>query len=207
MHGFWVVTQGQVSPARGAADLRPKSACLRPGSVAAVRVNMRRPWPASADSHRRTTSVFSKLHLSPRSRTAAQPDLRCLLLAVQRFLSHSHSTPTRTASLHAARTARRQPASHGMTTTARAHCSTSSASSAARSCGRQHHRVVSCLDDANGIAHRDGDACFAEILRQYRASTPIRRTRVGRTTAEQWDAVDSVGFGARWMEQHLQPTA
>jgi aminoglycoside N3'-acetyltransferase len=89
---------------------------------------------------------------------------------------------------------------------------------------RRHYRVlgasgpetrsVECLDDEHGItdwppegappvAWPDDDY-FAVILKAYLGEGRGARGRVGDASAELIDAADIVGFGARWMSEHLR---
>jgi aminoglycoside N3'-acetyltransferase len=64
-------------------------------------------------------------------------------------------------------------------------------------------RTVDCLDDEAGIVDYDGEDYFADILHDYlrldRAATGL----VGDAKAELLEAADIVGFGVRWMDEHL----
>lgn len=69
------------------------------------------------------------------------------------------------------------------------------------------HCWIECLDDFHGIADWEGEDYFALILKAYLASGRGVRGRVGRAEAELLEAADIVGFGARWMEEHLTGAA
>lgn len=73
--------------------------------------------------------------------------------------------------------------------------------------GAPVHRWIDCLDDLNGIVHRDGEDYFASILKAYLPLGRHREGLVGRAQAELLDAADYVAFGARWMEEALAPPA
>ena len=66
-------------------------------------------------------------------------------------------------------------------------------------------RVVSCLDDTDGIVDHPGEDYFATILRRYLAQGRARQGLVGRATSELIDAADVVTFGVEWMTGHLMP--
>lgn len=73
--------------------------------------------------------------------------------------------------------------------------------------GAPRHVWIDCLDDLNGIVHRDGEDYFASILDAYLVLGRRRARRVGQTAAELIDAADITAFGARWMEENLAPPA
>jgi len=66
--------------------------------------------------------------------------------------------------------------------------------------------VVECLDDEDGIVpaeRQPAEDYFAIILREYLATGRARRGRVGDAEAELIDGRDLLGFGTRWMGEHL----
>jgi aminoglycoside N3'-acetyltransferase len=71
--------------------------------------------------------------------------------------------------------------------------------------GAPRHVWIDCLDDLDGIVHRDGEDYFASILYAYLALGRHREGSVGMARSELIDAADIVAFGARWMEDNLAP--
>lgn len=69
--------------------------------------------------------------------------------------------------------------------------------------GAPRHVWIECLDDLDGIVHREGEDYFASILNAYLPLGRHREGRVGRAQAELLGAADFVAFGARWMEANL----
>lgn len=67
-------------------------------------------------------------------------------------------------------------------------------------------RVVSCLDDSDGIVDHPGEDYFATILRQYLATGRASIGVVGTATSELIEAGDVVEFASSWMADHLVPT-
>jgi len=65
------------------------------------------------------------------------------------------------------------------------------------------HVWVDCLDDLDGIVHREGEDYFALILGAYLALGRHREGRIGAAHSELIDAADIVRFGARWIEENL----
>ena len=82
---------------------------------------------------------------------------------------------------------------------------------------RRHHlvasptgpvvRVVSCLDDSDGIVDISGEDYFITLTRDYLASGAASIGRVGGATSELLDASDLVGFATAWMAEHLGTVA
>jgi len=70
--------------------------------------------------------------------------------------------------------------------------------------GSPLHVWIDCLDDLNGIVHRDGEDYFALILRDYLALARHRDGQVGGTTSQLIHAADIVRFGADWMTRQFQ---
>jgi aminoglycoside N3'-acetyltransferase len=70
-------------------------------------------------------------------------------------------------------------------------------------------RVVSCLDDSNGIVDVPGEDYFAVLLRAYLATGAASIGVVGAATSELIDAADLVRFATTWMADNLPiaPTA
>jgi aminoglycoside 3-N-acetyltransferase len=64
-------------------------------------------------------------------------------------------------------------------------------------------RVLTCLDDSDGIAEYPGEDYFAVILRDYLATGRAAQGLVGRATSELIDGADVVEFAAAWMVEHL----
>lgn len=64
-------------------------------------------------------------------------------------------------------------------------------------------RVVSCLDDRDGIVDHPGEDYFATILREYLATGRAASGVVGRATSELVDAGDIIDFAVAWMAEHL----
>ncbi len=73
--------------------------------------------------------------------------------------------------------------------------------------GAPRHVWTDCLDDSEGIVHREGEDYFASILSAYLALGRHREGVVGEAKAELIDAADIVRFGARWMEENLATSA
>ncbi len=73
--------------------------------------------------------------------------------------------------------------------------------------GAPRHVWIDCLDDLNGIVHRDGEDYFASILGAYLALGRHRAGKVGKAAAELIEAADIAAFGARWMEEYLATPA
>jgi aminoglycoside 3-N-acetyltransferase len=67
------------------------------------------------------------------------------------------------------------------------------------------HTYVDCLNDLDGIVDHDGEDYFARILDAYLALGRHREGLVGKARSELIDAADIVAFGARWMEENLNP--
>ncbi len=65
-------------------------------------------------------------------------------------------------------------------------------------------RVVSCLDDSDGIVDRPGEDYFEVILREYLATGRAATGIVGRAGSELIDARDVLEFGVEWMEANLR---
>ncbi len=64
-------------------------------------------------------------------------------------------------------------------------------------------RVVSCLDDCDGIVEYPGEDYFAVILGEYLATGRACTSVVGRATSELIDAADVVSYAVAWMADHL----
>jgi aminoglycoside 3-N-acetyltransferase len=64
-------------------------------------------------------------------------------------------------------------------------------------------RVVSCLDDSEGIVDHPGDDYFGVILRQYLATGRVTVGVVGGATSELIEALDLVEFAVDWMAKNL----
>lgn len=64
-------------------------------------------------------------------------------------------------------------------------------------------RIVSCLDDNEGIVDYPGEDYFAVILGAYLATGRAARGTVGRAPSELIEAADLVDFGTQWMNEHL----
>ena len=62
---------------------------------------------------------------------------------------------------------------------------------------------MECLDDEHGIVDYAGEDHFADLLRDYLATGRARTGVIGDAQAELLDAADVVGFGVRWMDEHL----
>lgn len=73
--------------------------------------------------------------------------------------------------------------------------------------GAPRHVWTDCLDDLDGIVHREGEDYFASILRAYLALGRHREGRISKAKSELIDAADMVAFGARWMEDNLAAPA
>ncbi|MFZ0158027.1 MAG: AAC(3) family N-acetyltransferase [Kineosporiaceae bacterium] len=65
--------------------------------------------------------------------------------------------------------------------------------------GEAQVRVVSCLDDSDGIVDWPGEDYFAMILGDYLAGGRAATGTVGAAGSELIDAADLVTYGARWM--------
>jgi aminoglycoside N3'-acetyltransferase len=64
-------------------------------------------------------------------------------------------------------------------------------------------RVVTCLDDSEGIVDHPGDDYFGVILRRYLATGRACMGVVGGATSELIDGADIVKFAVQWMTEHL----
>jgi aminoglycoside N3'-acetyltransferase len=71
--------------------------------------------------------------------------------------------------------------------------------------GGPERRVVSTLDDNDGIVDWPGEDYFALILRAFLAAGRARRGRVGNAPSELMRAADLVPFAVAWMSAHFAP--
>jgi aminoglycoside N3'-acetyltransferase len=69
--------------------------------------------------------------------------------------------------------------------------------------GDPHVRVVSCLDDSDGIVEHPGEDYFAVILGEHLAAGRAATGVVGAATSELIDAADLVDGAVAWMAAHL----
>lgn len=74
-----------------------------------------------------------------------------------------------------------------------------------RHAGTTEIRVVTSLDDSDGIVDHPGEDYFATILRGYLETGRAATGTVGRARSELLDAADLVAFARGWMQVHLQP--
>ena len=64
-------------------------------------------------------------------------------------------------------------------------------------------RLVSALDDADGIVDWIGEDYFAVLTREYLATGRAAQGRVGNATSELLDGRDLLAFAVPWLARHL----
>jgi len=69
--------------------------------------------------------------------------------------------------------------------------------------GSSSIRLVTCLDDTDGIVDWDEEDYFAVILRDYLTQGRARHGTVGSAPSELIDAADLLDHGISWMSTHL----